>query len=119
MYKMKMTFDNDFLEQVWIRLNLGKVSIGDGVIYRPPASNLQVFLDTFEETIAAIYTQCDNVVCTGDFNIDLLNANNKATQFKTKLDGIGLIQIIEEPTRITQNTFSLIDFFNNKFNIKF
>lgn len=46
----------------------------------------------------------------GDFNTDLLILNNKTIQFNAVLEGIGLLQIIKEPTRITQDTCSLIDF---------
>lgn len=102
---------NEFLEHMWIQIKSEKITLGLGIIYRPPNTNIQNFFDIFEETIASMYTQCDNVICMGDFNINLLDLMcSNAKQFQTLIDGIGLKQIIMEPTRITRNTQSLIDY---------
>ena len=71
---------------------------------------LQPFLETFEETLASVYMQCDSLICVGDFNINLLDTqSNNSVQFDNLLNGIGLRQIVNEPTRVTHSTASLID----------
>lgn len=98
------------LEQVWINVKINKQTIGIRTIYRPPNSQFPSFLEVFEETLASVYMQCNNLICLGDLNINLLNMHSSnAMEFDTLLSGIGLKQIVNEPTRITQNAASLLD----------
>ena len=52
----------------------------------------------------------------GDFNIDLLNKDgNNSTSFLNTMYSLSLLPIISEPTRITDNSATLIDnFFINR-----
>ena len=45
----------------------------------------------------------------GDFNINLLDTDQKVEQFQTALHCLGLEQLITTPTRVTKLTSSLID----------
>ena len=53
---------------------------------------------------------------SGDFNIDFLNKDcNKSTSFLNTSYSPSLLPIISKPTRITDNSATLIDnLFNNK-----
>nr|CAI5864412.1 unnamed protein product [Callosobruchus analis] len=53
----------------------------------------------------------------GDFNIDLLNSTHATNLFSNLLDSSGLIQVIKEPTRVTKNSATLLDFILTSDNI--
>ncbi|KAK9728667.1 hypothetical protein QE152_g17096 [Popillia japonica] len=40
------------IEQLWISISAGLLKIALGVVYRPPGSDLEVFLDNFECTLS-------------------------------------------------------------------
>nr|CAI5828553.1 unnamed protein product [Callosobruchus analis] len=52
----------------------------------------------------------DKLICLGDFNIDLLSSTHATDPFGNLLDSCGLIQVIKEPTRVTKNSATLLDF---------
>lgn len=101
---------NIFVEQVWIRVKIGKTVYAIGSVYRAPAVDINSFLERFEDTLSDILPTCDEMLCLGDFNINFLDIRVSAvTLFRSLLDAFGLIQLIEEPTRVTQHTSTLID----------
>ena len=81
--------------------------------YRPPDAT-QECLDIYEELIIKIDSENKEVILIGDFNCDWsLLSNNKANASTKKLAEImntyQFNQLIEEPTRITTTTRTLID----------
>lgn len=100
----------DFVEYIWVELILNSKNILLGVLYRPPRSNLESFFDYFEESLSNFYTTYDNIICCGDFNINLLNINrNNAKQLEDIADIFNLTQYIQEPTRMADGSYSLLD----------
>jgi hypothetical protein len=94
----------------------GKVVI-IGNIYRPPNSQLHEFLQYFEDILTDFYTTYDTILCFGDFNINLFNFNSPSTEnLNSIMEIFNLKQLINEPTRVTDNTASLIDliFYNGE-----
>lgn len=101
---------DDSLEQLWVKINYKKMSWAVGCLYRAPCSSCNVFIDAFESTLSAVIPITDQIICMGDFNIDLLNMENyNSKHFSELLDSVGLCQIIQEPTRIAQSSSTLID----------
>ncbi|KAK9730964.1 hypothetical protein QE152_g14131 [Popillia japonica] len=81
-----------------------------GVIYKPPNADYKAFIDSLEESLSFYGSSSDGVVCLGDVNINLLNLAGPATlYFNDMLSSFDLRQVIDEPTRITENSSSLID----------
>ena len=109
---------NDIYESIFIEIigNSSKNTIV-GVIYRPPGSNLKEFYDAFNIILSKI--KSENKIChlMGDWNIDLLNydshvmTSNCADMFYS----FGSVPLINRPTRITNNSATIIDniFTNN------
>ena len=109
---------NDIYESIFIEIigNSSKNTIV-GVIYRPPGSNLKEFYDAFNIILSKI--KSENKIChlMGDWNIDLLNydshvmTSNCADMFYS----FGFVPLINRPTRITNNSATIIDniFTNN------
>lgn len=100
----------DFVEYIWLKVRVNKQELAVGTVYRPPNSNIMSFFNNFEDILTGIYSNFNNVICCGDFNINLLNINsNICTQFNSILETFNLKQLINEPTRITNTTTSILD----------
>jgi len=80
-------------------------------IYRPPDLDNQVFIDSLTDFIECFKSNKKNVFITGDFNINLLEYNSSTTssRFLDLMISSGFLPSITIPTRITQNSASLID----------
>lgn len=100
--------ENNGLEHIWVKINLHNEWIGIGVVYKPPMIEYDK-LEVLEDIFLNINMETDQVIIMGDLNVDLLK-NNAATRYlKSTLEYMNLNQCIEEPTRITEQTESLID----------
>lgn len=62
-------------------------------------------------TVSRILLEVGHLVCVGDFNIDLLRSDAVNSRLaKSIFEVLSLEQLINEPTRITANSSTLIDF---------
>jgi len=101
---------SDSIEHLWIKISLRHDSLVFGVVYRCH-TNFQQFLGKFEDALAMTLPLAEDFCCVGDFNIDALNFNNPYFfRFADVLESLSLTQIINEPTRVTPNSATLIDF---------
>lgn len=99
------------IEQLWVRLTVANKTYLVGVVYRPPSYDYNAFLNIFENTVInELPTNFENLFCLGDFNIDQLQLHSTATKaFNNVIDCLGIQQIINEPTRTTASSVSIID----------
>lgn len=87
----------------------GKTKIAMNVIYRPPSSPINC-LQLLENFLLETCDGCNHIICLGDLNIDLLASNQTGQKEILKLfSTFNLTQIIQEPTRITEKSQTLID----------
>ena len=88
-----------------------------GNMYRPPDSKIE-YNDRFEEFIDTVLNEEKEFVLMGDINKNLLNSDTDREwgNFTTSL---GLTQLVDEPTRVTSDSRTLIDhiYTNNEDNI--
>ena len=75
-------------------------------IYRPPNAPCD-WIDLFEAELSVAQTTGFEIILIGDFNINYLNCSNKKWLHLVEL--FDLKQMITTPTRVTQNTSSIID----------
>lgn len=82
-----------------------------GVIYRPPKSNINDFIEKFELSIEKINKEKKECYFMGNYNLDLLKSesNNLINSFLDSLYYSSLTPLISKPTRITTHSASLID----------
>lgn len=98
-------------EQLWIKLTTRKRKFAIGVVYKPHNQNTNGFLDDFEDSLIDIRLVVDQIVCMGDFNLDLLGLeNNEVKKFNLILESLSLSQIIDVPTRVTATSATLLDY---------
>lgn len=81
------------------------------IAYKPPDVAYSCLSSLFHALYIDKKVEVDEVVLLGDFNINLLDNGRADTRFISKtLDEMNLIQIINEPTRVTEKSSSLIDY---------
>ena len=82
-----------------------------GVVYRPPGANVDSFYHNLFPVIEKINSENRPCYVVGDMNIDLLNNTNK-NGGQALMDGMysnGFCPRIDRPTRVTDDTATLID----------
>ena len=80
-----------------------------GVIYRPPNTDVNLFIHNFDELLGKISRE--NKICylLGDFNLNLISRDSTTGMFLDGLYSNSFIPRITCPTRITSHTATLID----------
>ena len=78
------------------------------LIYRPPNKTLS-WNDLFCDNIEQCLGHTDDITILGDFNINLLDRKTKSRWNSNILSQFSLHQLIDAPTRVTENTGTLID----------
>ena len=105
----KKTYLTDRIEEIlWVHVKV-KESFMLGVIYRAEYSELlQDDEETkIEENIRKACEITNNLIITGDFNIDMADQGNKNTQMLSNIyTSYGLTQHINKATRIDKNTLT-------------
>ena len=103
------------IESIWIKVCLKKSKpIFLSVVYRPPASNDSDLEST--DRICAYLKQCclkltqeKECFILGDFNCNMLKKYALSSKIKDLCSSLSLKQLIEEPTRTTPHSSTLLD----------
>lgn len=78
-------------------------------IYRPPAGDMQVFLNSLETLLTNLSTENKTLLIAGDFNIEMVNENKNKSDLLSLLESFDLNPTITDYTRITSNCQSCLD----------
>ena len=101
-----------YVEALWIEIQRrDKSNLLIGTIYRPPGTDTALFNDYMTYTLSIITKEKKNVVHMGDYNLDLINSGtHRPTNEFIEINYANLcIPLINKPTRITNNSSTLID----------
>ena len=96
------------IECVWVEVSFQNKKHLIGTFYRPPNSPNATF-SCIEDSIGLAFdSNIQNILITGDFNLDILkeNSNRKINYLCQQYN---FDQLINEPTNFTENSSSLID----------
>jgi len=120
-YSVVESISNSDFQALWIELQFTtKKNVLCGLIYRQHSCP-ENFLRYFEETVEKFNTKNRNIYLIGDFNIDLLKCNSckYSSDFLIALQTCLLLPTIDKPTRVYNNSATLIDniFTNNPENV--
>jgi len=100
------------IEALWFELSQpNSKKILFGAIYRPPNLDASTFTDSLEEMLNNHVNEGFETVLLGDFNFDYTSPNAATKHFQRIANLFNLKQLITDPTRITQNSRTLIDLF--------
>ena len=111
--RRRLDLETEAIECIWVEIKDSKTKpLLVGYVYRNPASS-QGWPGDFISMMDKVTEHNANILLLGDFNIDLFKQpptwNNATALF-------GLEQLVEEATRVTKSTATLIDhiYTNNK-----
>ena len=105
-FKHLFRLDQPGVEAVWLEISIAKSApILVGFCYRNPASRID-WTDAFTEMMDRVTFETKEIILLGDFNMDLKKQNPR---WKHSFDSYNLHQIVKSPTRVTQNSETLID----------
>ena len=96
------------IEALPIKIKLPKCKPFVAVTWYRPEGTVEVFRK-FETLISRIDTTNVECILMGDSNCDFIRPSNGTNHLKDRFDTYSLTQIIDEPTRTTQDTKTLID----------
>ena len=103
------------VECIWLEVTIQHRKLLIGTFYRPPNSTNEILSSIDDSTGMAFVTNIQNILITGDFNLDMFkqNSSRKVSQY------FGLENLKSEPTHFTENSSSLVDLFltSNKNNV--
>src|SRR5688572_1861759 len=88
-----------------------------GVVYRPPGTDVRAFNDEFVQLLSVLTTKTRDIYILGDFNIDLLKAQDHppTSKFLDIMSSHHFLPSITQPTRITTTSSTLIEnIFSNR-----
>ena len=87
----------DGVEILWIEVLIPNFKLLVCVVYRSPGTT-ESFWDTFDYSLEQALNFIENIIITGDLNVDLLiQTNHKLNEIMTLYD---LTNVINEPTRM-------------------
>lgn len=108
-------------ESLFIEVKNCKDTVVIGTIYRPPANSIPSFNEDLSKLLTLINTENKTCYLVGDFNIDLIQygENRHVNDFLDLLYSSSFLPRISKPTRITDNSSTLIDnIFCNNHNVQ-
>lgn len=82
-----------------------------GVLHQPPAGCVPCFISFLDNYVSWVNDNGFKLVLAGDLNIDLLKVSAHARELSRTLDINGFSNVINLPTRIFNNSSTLIDLF--------
>ena len=97
-------------EMVFLEVTVGKIKVAIGVIYKSPLIPYSIYA-SIHENLVSVTSRYEHVIIMGDMNIDHLKPNLSALKFFNSYvtEPFALTQVINEPTRITAHSSTLID----------
>ena len=107
-----LSVPDEIMECLFIQVTQKQLNVKDvlvGVVYRRPGTSVQIFNDAFAGFLTIIASENRPCYIMGDFNIDLLNSNFCNLMFLNNLLSNGFYPTIDRPTRIRENSATLID----------
>ena len=114
-YREDLTIFGDHCESLFIEID--KSVFGSerdlliAVIYRPPNTDMKLFIDVSKDVLEKIQLENKLLYLVGDYNINLLNVDSHSltADFNDTMYSSGLVPLITRPTRVTENSATLID----------
>ena len=96
----------DFLEFLILKVKIKNKMYAFCVFYRPPNTNFNSIINDFDNIFSDLYPTVDEIVCLGDFNVNLLKIDNPLVPL---FENYNFVQIVDQPTRISRTASSLLD----------
>jgi exonuclease III len=101
-----------------VQLKLNEKNVIIFCVYKAPSGNSDYFLNKLHNILNSLHNHKTEFIICGDININYLETNNKKKQLDNLLGTYNLIGTVYFPTRIANNSVTLIDniFIDNRRN---
>eukprot|EP00112_Aurelia_sp_Birch-Aquarium-sp1_P013646 Seg2901.1 transcript_id=Seg2901.1/GoldUCD/mRNA.D3Y31 product="hypothetical protein" protein_id=Seg2901.1/GoldUCD/D3Y31 len=105
--------DSSNIEATWLDVTVSSQKILIGVVYRQPSDGS--FYDKFQRVLEPICLRRTNILILGDFNADLFFQRglqkdmSQGKKLLRILNSFNLYNVIDQPTRITETSETMID----------
>ena len=108
---LSINSDNLSFESIFIEIEINNVCVIIGTIYRPPDTNISICNVHFNDLPRTISNERKKCILMAEFNIDLLtnDTNNLTADFVHNMFANMFYPTISKPTRIAQQSATLID----------
>lgn len=107
-YTRRPDLESPHIETIWVEINLKDIKILLCCFYRSDfIASQTVFISEIQNSIETALDYTSSVILTGDINIDFSNLTN--IQLRDCLSIYNLRNVIQSPTRVTENSSTLID----------
>ena len=106
-------FEEGLFESIFVEININEKPLILGEIYRVPNTNVQLFIEKYEQIVLTVLNEKKELLIGSDQNLNLIKAGSdkNVQQFLDVNYANGLLPVIHKPTRITHDTATLIDNF--------
>ena len=95
-------------EHLELELRATKYFVRLIVLYRPPSSNVSLFIDEFASYLAHIVMASGYLLIVGDFNFHVVSQNNAGRRFTGLLHSFNLRQHVNDSTHKNGHTLDLV-----------
>ena len=97
-------------EMLFVEVTVGKIKVALGVMYKSPLIPYTIYA-AIHENLVSVTSKYEHCIIMGDMNIDFLKPELSSFKFFNSYvtDPFALTQVIDEPTRITATSSTLID----------
>ena len=97
------------IESIWLEIRHSvQKSFLFGYHYRPPSS-LSDWFNKVENTLESTFRENKETILLGDFNINYINQKSVNSNWNNITSSFSLEQLVNQPTRVTENTATIID----------
>ena len=109
-FKRKNDIEIEDLESIWLQINFpNNKPILLNFVYRPPSSN-QIWIEKYEQQFTSAESTNLDYILLGDYNIQYTTTSTyNNIKWAKVVHDFGLNQLIKSPTRVTNNSSSIID----------
>ena len=107
-----LTINSEFIECIFVKIFYNRKNLVVGTCYRPPGSNYEIFQSEICQRLSTLNVSLNySCILCGDFNIDMMKieTNSNVNFFYDSMSSLSYIPTICKPTRITDETVSIID----------
>ena len=112
LYTRRKDFNRDNLEMMWLEISLNNAKkFLIAVLYQPPNSSkhqCKNFVEMLSNKLETVQNENKETIIIGDINCDYANPESHR-DVKSCLSMNGFKQLIKKPTRVTENTSTIID----------
>ena len=114
MVRPELQFKVNGCENIWVKLISTRpnvINIVIAVFYRHPFNKICEFINELKSSLIRDSGKEVNFCCIGDIIIDLNNFTQKTCDYQNLMNNYGLINLITNPTRVSNSSATLLDHF--------